>query len=107
MSTTQWMCSTKLFPAGTLERAGKPCKRNLGGAIVLAAIRDYRSRKPKVHADARDFLYPRTAARRSHFAWVMTLAPSVDPGWLREALDRRRGKWDQQRLRVQSRRGKP
>lgn len=107
MRTAQWLLEGKLFPVGTIERAVTPCKRNLGGAIVLAAIRDYRSRNRRVHEHAREFLYPRTAATRNHFAWVMTLAPGVDPGWLREALDRLQTKWDQQRLRVQSQRGRP
>ena len=105
MSTAQWGYDGKLFPVGSSERGVTPCKRNLGSAILLAAVRDYRSRDRRVHEHAREFLYPRTTETRNHFAWVLTLAPGVDPAWLREALDRRQPLWDRQRARVLSRRG--
>ena len=35
-------------------------KRNLGGAIFLAAIEDYRSMDEETHEDAERFLYPQT-----------------------------------------------
>jgi hypothetical protein len=105
MRTAQWVYEGKLFPVGTSERAVTPCKRNLGGAILLAAISDYRSRNRRVHEHAREFLYPRTTATRNHFAWVVTLAPGVNPGWLREALDGQQAKWDRQRSRMRPRRG--
>lgn len=104
MSTAQWGYEGKLFPVGGSDRGETPCKRNLGGAILLAAISDYRSRDRRVHEHAREFLYPRTVATQNHFAWVLTLAPGVNPKWLREALDGQQAKWDRQRSRTRPRR---
>ena len=71
--------------------------RNLGLAILLAAIADYRCATPKLHDGAEAFLYPRTAEDRAQFEWVMGMLPSVNAAWLRQSLDCYRIKWDGQR----------
>ena len=68
-------------------------KRNLGGAVVLAAIQDYRSLRKEVHLDAAGFLYPQTAECRMHFDWVVSMADELNGAWLRDALDRCRPQW--------------
>jgi hypothetical protein len=70
---------------------------NLGAAILLAAVQDYRSLDEDVHKDAEWFLYPQTQKSRDHLDWVVSLADGVNPAWLRHSLDRSRSKWDWQR----------
>jgi hypothetical protein len=74
-----------------------PRTRNLGAAILLAAVQDYRSLDEEAHKDAERFLYPQTQASQDHYDWVVSLADEVSPAWLRDSLDRSRSKWDWQR----------
>ena len=73
------------------------CRHNLGGAILSRAIADYRKQDPFLHEMAKAFLYPRDAAARGHFLWVVSLLPEMDPAWLRDQLDCHQMKWDGQR----------
>jgi hypothetical protein len=45
MTTEPRLAKTALYSAGTAYQASTPRKRNLGGAIFLAAIEDYRGSK--------------------------------------------------------------
>jgi hypothetical protein len=73
-------------------------QRNLGSAIFLAAIQDYRSLDEGRHKDAEAFLYPKTLASQDHYDWAAGLIEGLDPAWLRSSLDRSKGKWDWQRM---------
>jgi hypothetical protein len=75
----------------------KPRIRNLGAAILLAAVQDYRSLNEDRHKDAERFLYPQTQDYQQHYDWVVSMADGLNPAWLRDALDRSRSKWDWQR----------
>ena len=75
----------------------KPRMRNLGAAILLAAVRDYRCMDEERHKDAEAFLYPQTPALQAHYDWVVSLDDGLKPTWLRDLLDRSRNKWDWQR----------
>ncbi len=88
----------EVFPAGSVCAPPRARSRNLGGAILLAAISDYRSMDDAVHKDASAFLYPRTSAYQEHYDWVVSVAAGLNPAWLRDALDRSKRKWDMQRL---------
>jgi hypothetical protein len=81
----------------SIDQPAATPKRSLGCAILVAAIEDYQSLDVGTHEDAKLFLYPRALERRKHLDWVISLAENFDPQWLREALDERRGLWDQQR----------
>jgi hypothetical protein len=72
--------------------------RNLGSAIFLAAIRDYRSLNEDSHKDAERFLYPQTPDSQDHYDWAVGLMKGLDPEWLRNSLDRFKGRWDGQRF---------
>ena len=104
----------ELFSTGLGYEGPKQQERSLGFAIFVVATEDYCSTDPEVHADARDFLFPPTADWQNHFDWACSLAGGLNPGWLRDALDRYRISWDQQRadrlarigLRQSLRRGK-
>jgi hypothetical protein len=72
--------------------------RNLGSAIFLAAVRDYRSLDEDKHRDAGQFLYPRTPEAHSHYDWAVGMIEGLDPAWLRSSLGRFRGRWDGQRF---------
>lgn len=74
--------------------------RNLGAAMLLAAIQDYRSRDREAHAEAAEFLYPSTEDAREHPSLVVSMNDNLNPVWFREMLDKARFKWDAQR-RVQ------
>ena len=76
----------------------EPRVRNLGSAIFLAAIRDYRSLNEDTHKDAERFLYPQTPASQNHYDWAVGLIEGLDPAWLRSSLDRFKGRWDGQRF---------
>ncbi len=76
----------------------EPRIRNLGTAIFLAAIQDYRSLNEDKHKDAERFLYPRTPASQNHYDWAVGLIEGLDPAWLRSSLDRFKGRWDGQRF---------
>lgn len=75
----------------------KPRIRNLGAAILLAAVQDYRSLNEDRHKDAERFLYPQTQDYQEHYDWVVSQADGLNPAWLRDSLDRSRSKWDWQR----------
>jgi hypothetical protein len=72
--------------------------RNLGSAIFLAAIQDYRSLDKDRHEDAERFLYPKTPDSQDHYDWAVGLIKGLDPAWLRSSLDRFKGRWDGQRI---------
>ena len=83
------------FPA---YQPARPHKRyNLGAAILLFALRDYRSTDEDLHKDAERFLYPQTQESQDHYDWVVSLADGLNAAWLRDSLDRSRSKWDWQR----------
>jgi hypothetical protein len=75
----------------------KPRTRNLGAAILLAAVQDYRGMDEERHKDAERFLYPQTLDSQDHYDWVVSLADDLNPTWLRDSLDRSRSRWDWQR----------
>ena len=98
-----WITEDEFYSRGTIYQAPsddtlRPSKRNLGGAIVLAAIEDYLSMDEQVHKDAEQFLYPRTPERQKHYEWAVALDHGINPAWLRDALDRFKAKWDWQRF---------
>lgn len=74
-----------------------PRVRNLGAAILLVAVQDYRCTDEEQHQDAAAFLYP-SPESQAHYDWVVSLH-GLDPAWLRERLDSSRLKWDAQRAR--------
>ena len=75
----------------------RPRTRNLGSAILLAAVQDYRCMDEDRHKDAERFLYPLTPESQAHYDWVVSLDDGLNPAWLRDLLDRSRNKWDWQR----------
>jgi hypothetical protein len=80
-----------------MYRPSQITKRSLGGAIFLVAIADYCSPDEQEHNGAEQFLYPQTREWQEHYAWAVALAEGLNPAWLRDALDRFRGKWDETR----------
>lgn len=68
--------------------------RSLGAAIILAAIDDYQHCEGEEQVSATSFLFPETAEMREHLGWALGLAPGINGGWLRSALDRFRPLWD-------------
>ena len=87
----------------------RPRTRNLGAAILLAAVQDYRCLNEEAHKDAERFLYPQTPESQDHYDWVVSMADGLNPAWLRDSLDRSRNKWDWQRggrILATERRGK-
>jgi hypothetical protein len=82
-------------PAHQPSRPRKRC--NLGAAILLSAVQDYRSLNEDLHKDAERFLYPQTIESQEHYDWVVSLVDELNPAWLRDSLDRSRSKWDWQR----------
>lgn len=90
--------SEEVFSAGSIYMPPRVRRGSLGGAILLAAICDYRSMDDEVHRDADQFLYPRTPERQEHYDWAVSVAEGLNPAWLRDALDRSKRKWDVQRL---------
>lgn len=71
-----------------------PPRRNLGCAVLAAAISDYQGSNDHLHTSARKFLFPQTQEHQKHFDWAVALADGVDRTWLREALDHARIGWD-------------
>ena len=90
--------TTVIYSTGAMYRITAPRKLNLGGAILLAAIHDYRGVDEGVHKDAELFLYPQTEDWLEQYEWAVAMADGVNPEWLRESLDRCKSKWDLQRL---------
>jgi hypothetical protein len=86
-------------PDLTKKRLPKEARiRNLGSAIFLTAIQDYRSLNEDTHKDAERFLYPQTPDSQDHYDWAVGLMEGLDPAWLRSSLDRFKGRWDGQRF---------
>ena len=96
MFEPRWV-KVELFSAGLGYEAPKEMERSLGFAIFVVATEDYGSIDPEIHADARDFLFPPTADWKTQFDWAVSLAEGLNPGWLRNALNRSRFSWDQER----------
>jgi len=89
---------TELYSSGAIYQPSAPRRRNLGGAILLAAIQDYRSLDDDDHLNAELFLYPRTTEWQDHYDWAVALTEGMNPAWLRDALDKSKAKWDRQRF---------
>ena len=88
----------ELSTTGPIHQPARPHKRyNLGAAILLVAVQDYRSLNEDAHKDAERFLFPQTQEYQDHYDWVVSLADGLNPAWLRDSLDRSRSKWDWQR----------
>ena len=99
MTSELRLARTEPGSIGTAYLPARSRMRNLGSAIFLAAIQDYRSMDEDTHQDAKAFLYPQTAEAQDQYDWAVALADGLDPAWLRDALDRCKGKWDGQRSR--------
>jgi hypothetical protein len=87
----------ELFSTGTMFPPAAPKQRNLGGAIFLVAIDDYRSIDDEIHQTAKAFLFPRTVEWQDHFDWAVSMTEGLNATWLRGELDRTRAKWDKLR----------
>ena len=96
MFEPRWV-KVELFSTGLGYEGPKEMERSLGFAIFVVATEDYGSIDPEIHADARDFLFPPTADWKNQFDWAVSLAEGLNPGWLRDALNRSRFSWDQER----------
>jgi hypothetical protein len=97
MSNELRFVSRELVTISPSYQLPTPRMRNLGAAILLAAVQDYRCMNEERHKDAERFLYPQTPESQQHYDWVISLADGVNPAWLRDSLDRSRNKWDWQR----------
>lgn len=91
------LARTELCSTGTVFKPPQPMQRNLGSAILLAAIEDYRSLREEKHQSAERFLYPQTPEWQEQYDWAVALAEGLNAAWLRDTLDRCREKWDGQR----------
>jgi hypothetical protein len=108
MSNELRLSRTGVYSTDIPSPAAIPRIRNLGAAILLAAIRDYRSVDQERHEDAERFLYPITQEWQDHYDWALSLTEGLNPAWVREMLDRLKGRWDRQRsFRVILRRRRP
>ena len=97
MSNEPRFVSRELATISPTYQPVRPRTRNLGAAILLAAVQDYRSLNEDAHKDAERFLYPQTQESQHHYDWVVSMADGLNPAWLRDSLDRSRSKWDWQR----------
>ncbi len=97
MSNELRFVSRELATISPTYQPVRPRMRNLGSAILLAAVQDYRSMDEDKHKDAERFLYPLTPESQAHYDWVVSLDDGLNPAWLRDMLDRSRNKWDWQR----------
>lgn len=96
--TTEFRCTDmELSSSRTLSNLFHLPKRNLGCAILVAAIEDYQGLEEQTHASAALFLFPSTPEYSEHFDWVVSMAHGVDLAWLRDALDQARKTWDRER----------
>jgi hypothetical protein len=100
------LMNEEVFSTDSIYPTPQARMRNLGGAILLAAIADYRSMDDAVHKDADQFLYPRTPECQDHYNWAVSMAGGLNPAWIRDALDRSKRKWDVQRLERQTLQGR-
>jgi hypothetical protein len=87
-----------VYSTEPIFRPAMPRNRNLGNAILLAAIEDYRSLHEERHDSAERFLFPQSPEWQHHYDWVVSLAEGLNTAWLRDVLDRSKSKWDEQRL---------
>jgi hypothetical protein len=78
------------------ERKAPAKRQNLGNALILQAIQDYREGSGLDHKSASQFLFPTTAAYRKHFSWAIGLS-SLDEGHTRRRLDELRRVWNANR----------
>ncbi len=106
MSYEPRFVSRELVTISPAYQPARPRVRNLGAAILLIAVRDYRSMDEERHKDAEQFLYPLTPESQSHYDWVVSLDDGLKASWLRDLLDRSRNKWDWQRAARISARGR-
>ena len=97
MSNELRFVSRELITISPTYQPVRPRIRNLGSAILLAAVQDYRCMDEDRHKDAERFLYPLTPESQAHYDWVVSLDDGLNPAWLRDMLDRSRNKWDWQR----------
>ena len=86
-----------LYSTGPAYPPAEPRMRNLGSAIFLAAIADYRSLDQEAHDHAELFLYPQTQDWQDHYDWAVALLERLNPEWLRDALDQSKLRWDLER----------
>jgi hypothetical protein len=98
MSTGFKIEEHELSSSGGLSSLLGETKRNMGCAILIAAIEDYRGTDDQAHKSAALFLYPATAPYQDHYEWVVSMAAGVNAAWLRDALDGTRCQWDAERL---------
>jgi hypothetical protein len=97
MSNELRFVSRALVSISPTYQPATPRMRNLGAAILLSAVQDYRSLDEEIHKDAERFLYPQTQQYQDQYDWVVSVADGLNPAWLRDALDQSRKKWDWQR----------
>jgi len=97
MSNELRFVSRELVATSPAYQPARPRMRNLGAAILLAAVLDYRGMDEELHKDAEAFLYPQTPEMQGHYDWVVSMDEGLNAEWLRELLDRSRNKWDWQR----------
>jgi hypothetical protein len=106
MTNEMDLVNEEVFSADSIYPTPQARRRNLGGAILLAAIGDYRSMDDAAHEDADQFLYPRTPEYQDHYDWAVSMAGGLNPAWIRDELDRSKRKWDVQRLERQRLQGR-
>jgi hypothetical protein len=97
MSNEPRFVSRELVTISPAYQPATPRMRNLGAAILLAAVQDYRSLDEDIHKDAERFLYPQTQPFQDRYDWVVSLADGLNTAWLRDSLDQSRSEWDWQR----------
>jgi hypothetical protein len=97
MSNEPRFVSRVLVTISPTYQPATPRMRNLGVAILLSAVQDYRSLDEDIHKDAERFLYPHTQQYQEQYDWAVSLADGLNPAWLRNALDQSKKKWDWQR----------
>jgi hypothetical protein len=98
MTTEGQLAQLELSSSKSISSLFPLPKRNLGCAILVAAIEDYQSTDDQTHSSASLFLFPTSPEYRAHFEWVVSMADGVDRAWLRESLDRARKLWDRSRV---------
>jgi hypothetical protein len=99
MSDEMQLTQREFLSAGLAYRPPAARERNLGEAILLVAIADYRGLDDDDHEDAKAFLYPRTPVWQDHFDWVVGVTEGLNPAWLRDMLDRFQWRWNRERRR--------
>ncbi len=92
----------ELGSRGLGGQAQRKAKRDLGAAILAAAIEDYLSLDNQAHWSAAQFLYPKTREFQDHYDWVTAMAEDVNRAWLRDALDSHRKEWDRMRVEAKA-----